>query len=624
MEKCRRMKRLQCMSKSWKNSWLWKSSKTRQQYCRLGSFAMKTDILMNGSRVKNHISLKTGFGYNATRRTSFLSWFQACQRGSSPGSHPSTSMTPSRQERHCSTSSSSSSSSLTTTTSSDIETREREDQSEIDSFQCLCQVSNADVRTVKPVVCRESNHEHSQTNQKITKTNEKETMIERWNPLFAESSRASSEIPEWLQEFRENLVDDEVPEHRDCHTSSSHEVSLEPTSKRCEELGKHSVYTHFPKDRNCEICQRTKITRAQCRRRNGGAVPLAENFGDLITADHKVLSDNCESRNNHRYAVVVQDLATQWIQSYPCKNKTSQETQRSVQKFLEPERKPKVIYTDNSMEFGKACEYRSWNHCTSTPHRSETNGIAERTVRRVKEGTSAVLLQSSLNENWWADSMESYTYLRNVTVLLSDGKTPYERRFGNPFYGPIIPFGSLGEYHPTTAKDQSRIHQFGKKALPGLFFGYALYEGRIWKGDVLVADLEELETMDASEIRSKKDSMRKRWYFPKENLFSNRRWKNQTSLRRSRPENIQLETAATYSRRKSPWFFWRIRKVSSTTSRLVSGCQWSDEWFLVHVRILHTAITLNPESNFTRREKNHSQFQWNTLMFPALLIRIWM
>ena len=44
------------------------------------SFAMKTDILMNVSMVKNHISLKTGFGYNATRRTSFLLWFQACQQ----------------------------------------------------------------------------------------------------------------------------------------------------------------------------------------------------------------------------------------------------------------------------------------------------------------------------------------------------------------------------------------------------------------------------------------------------------------------------------------------------------------------------------------------------------------
>ena len=33
-----------------------------------------------------------------------------------------------------------------------------------------------------------------------------------------------------------------------------------------------SVLTHFP---------RTKITRALCRRRNGEAVPRAENFGDL-------------------------------------------------------------------------------------------------------------------------------------------------------------------------------------------------------------------------------------------------------------------------------------------------------------------------------------------------------
>ena len=73
--------------------------------------------------------------------------------------------------------------------------------------------------------------------------------------------------------------------------------------------------------------------------------------------------------------------------------------------------------------------------------------------------------------------LECYTYLRNVTDLLSDGKTPYERRFGQPNKGPIVPFGSLVEYHPKIAKDQSRIHQFGKKVLPGLFLGYALYAG---------------------------------------------------------------------------------------------------------------------------------------------------
>ena len=137
-------------------------------------------------------------------------------------------------------------------------------------------------------------------------------------------------------------------------------------------------------------------------------------------------------------------------------------------------------------------------------------------MRRVKEGTSAVLLQSGLDESWWADSTECYTNLRNIQDLFSDGKTPYERRFGEPFNGPIIPFGSLVECYPISAKDQSRIHQFGKKVLPELFLGYALYAGGIWKGDILVADIEWLETMDASEIYSKRLNA-KEVIFPKEN-----------------------------------------------------------------------------------------------------------
>ena len=38
----------------------------------------------------------------------------------------------------------------------------------------------------------------------------------------------------------------------------------------------------------------------------------------------------------------------------------------------------------------------------------------------------------------------------------------------------------------------------------------------------------------------------------------------------------------------------------------------------------YTAITLNPESNFTRREKNHSLFHGNTLTSPELFTRTWM
>ena len=67
------------MSKNWICSWQWKSSRTRQQYYRSESFAMKTGIPTDGSMVKNHIWLRTEFGLSATQRTLFLSWFQACQ-----------------------------------------------------------------------------------------------------------------------------------------------------------------------------------------------------------------------------------------------------------------------------------------------------------------------------------------------------------------------------------------------------------------------------------------------------------------------------------------------------------------------------------------------------------------
>ena len=120
------------------------------------------------------------------------------------------------------------------------------------------------------------------------------------------------------------------PAPKDQDTSSStHELPMESRAKVEPGSGKHSVYTHFPKDPNCDICLKAKKTRASCRRRAGTVVPKAGNLDDFITADHKILSEESESRNNHRCAVVVQDLTTQWLQSYPCKTKTSQETRRA-------------------------------------------------------------------------------------------------------------------------------------------------------------------------------------------------------------------------------------------------------------------------------------------------------
>ena len=140
--------------------------------------------------------------------------------------------------------------------------------------------------------------------------------------------------------------------------------------------------------------------------------------------------------------------------------------------------------------------------------------------------------------------------------------------------------------------------------LPGLFLGYALYAGGIWKGDVLIADLEELETMDASEIYSKRLNA-KEVIFPKARriYFSNRRWTNQNPWRRSGTENIQFGTTATKERVTLSFLenqkglfhhltthFWMQVKGS-----LIFGpCREAS----------YTAITLNPDLNFIRRERN--------------------
>ena len=185
---------------------------------------------------------------------------------------------------------------------------------------------------------------------------------------------------------------------------------------------------------------------------------------------------------------------------------------------------------------------------SSTPRRSETNGIAERAVRRVEEGTSAVLLQSGLDNEWLADYMECCCYLRNIQDLLSDGKTPYVRRFGMLFYGSMIPFGAMVEYHPISAKDQSRLHQFGAKVLPGIFLGHALDAGGIWKGDIMVADIEELEEMDASELHARRLNAKEvltpqrspNFIFPKANrtvkIFGGEQRLRTPTLIRNRPE----------------------------------------------------------------------------------------
>ena len=175
--------------------------------------------------------------------------------------------------------------------------------------------------------------------------------------------------------------------------------------------------------------------------------------------------------------------------------------------------------------------------------------------------------------------MECYCYLRNIQDFLSDGKAPYERRFGMSFDGPVTPFGARVEYYRISAKDQSRLHQFEAKVLPGIFLGCALYAGWIWKGDIMVADIEELEEMDASELHARRLNAKevfnaaKKW---KQHHIPGRRWNNQNLWVRRASENIHFNPGSSRKRRRTRNSSRKVRRIrfSNPTSRRLDAGWW--------------------------------------------------
>ena len=154
------------------------------------------------------------------------------------------------------------------------------------------------------------------------------------------------------------------------------------------------------------------------------------------------------------------------MQGFACKGKTAELTKQAFERFLGPQTKAQHVYTDGSKEFLKALAELCVSHDTSTPYRPQTNGVAERAVRRVKEGASCTLVQSGWNNEWWADAMACYCFLRNVVdfcvhagshVPVATAKAAYEHRFGEPFQSPIIPFGAEVLYLPITDKQKSPL-----------------------------------------------------------------------------------------------------------------------------------------------------------------------
>ena len=209
---------------------------------------------------------------------------------------------------------------------------------------------------------------------------------------------------------------------------------------------RHSVWlqTFTVNLEDLERCARTFLRKSDLRfgrwgfksgeHKNGSIVFMltsAKTKRDLVCAQKSmvtwqqqqstILSEGCESRNNHRYAVVVQVLATQWN---PWKTKTSQETENNLRKF------PEAVTEAESYSYVQII--RIWqvlwriilqssnNYTSSIREKRNCRTSCTSNKRRDISRTIAVWIS---DDKWWLDSMKCCCYLRNDQDLLADGKS---------------------------------------------------------------------------------------------------------------------------------------------------------------------------------------------------------
>jgi hypothetical protein len=262
--------------------------------------------------------------------------------------------------------------------------------------------------------------------------------------------------------------------------------------------------THTPKHPCCRHCQEAKITAKPARKKivDDQSVPIPNKFGKLVVADHIILGKEVEtSIDDDSVVFVVTDIGTGWVMSYPDRSKATNSCVAAFQHFAGDNDKIERVYCDNAREIEKAAaEELSWRVDTSTPYRHTSNGVAERSNRRIIDGTRTLLHTAGLPHCYWSLACVCYCVLRNVSDPNRSNKTAYENRFGVPFHGALIPFGCLVSYRPPPEKESTSQLKFEPRTRYGLFAGYHFHSGGHWPGDYLIIDAHAYASAESSRL----------------------------------------------------------------------------------------------------------------------------
>jgi transposase InsO family protein len=136
--------------------------------------------------------------------------------------------------------------------------------------------------------------------------------------------------------------------------------------------------------------------------------------------------------------------------------------------------KIKMIRSDRGGEyvepFGQYCAEQGIIHETTAPYSPQSNGVAERKNRTLKEMMNAMFLSSGLPQNMWGEAILTANYLLNKIPKKKVDKTPYELWKGvKPSYTYLRMWGCLAKVMIPLPKKL----KIGPKTVDCIFIGYA-------------------------------------------------------------------------------------------------------------------------------------------------------
>ena len=220
-------------------------------------------------------------------------------------------------------------------------------------------------------------------------------------------------------------------------------------------------------------------------------------------------TDAAKSITSDVDALLLYCLGTRWMDCFAIKSQCHVSVHNSIKRFEGPKDIVHYVYSDRSKAIMRALHDLKIMNDTSIPGIPRTNGIAERQVQEVIFGTRTLLVMAGFPASFWPFAMAFYCMAHNTRTDYVDTKreewrSPWYLRHGSEFKGTIAPFGCLVTYRPSpssekghSARSQGKMKYSGPYD-HGVFVGYRLLSGGIWRNDYDVIPLRAFCFQDFS------------------------------------------------------------------------------------------------------------------------------